>query len=214
MKNTIIFDMDGTLLNTLEDIAGGVNHTMRQYGLPQRRLEEVRCAVGNGARRLIAAFVPGGEENPCLEQILQDYEAYYETHCQIRTRAYDGILEMLRQLKARQVKMAIVSNKGDGAVKELTRLYFSEYIAASQGVRDGIRKKPAPDSVLEALNILGSRPEETLYVGDSEVDYHTAVNAGVDCVLVSWGFREREKLRQLQPDYLIDVPEELLSLCK
>lgn len=214
MKNTIIFDMDGTLLSTLEDIAGGVNHTMRQYGLPERSLEEVRRAVGNGARRLIAAFLPGGEEDPWLERILQDYEAYYEAHCQIRTRAYDGILEVLQQLKARQVKMAIVSNKGDGAVKELTRLFFADYIAASQGVRDGIRKKPAPDSVLEALKLLGSRPEEALYVGDSEVDYHTAVNAGVDCVLVSWGFREREKLRCLQPDYLIDVPEELLLLCK
>lgn len=210
--NTVVFDMDGTLLNTLDDIADGVNYILRRYGYQEKTLEEVRRAVGNGARRLLMAVIPGGEENPQFEQILKEYGAYYQEHCQIKTRAYDGVQQLLEALKEKGIKIAIVSNKGDGAVKELNRRYFSETIETAVGERPGIGRKPAPDSVLEALKILESSREQAVYVGDSEVDYHTAANAGMTCVLVSWGFRSREQLERLSPDYLIDAPLELLNI--
>lgn len=209
---TVIFDMDGTLLNTLEDIADGVNHTLKEYGYPQRTLEEVRCAVGNGARFLMRRMLPDGEENPKFEQILKVYEEYYKEHCQIKTGAYPGIRKLLEDLKQKSVGMAIVSNKGDGAVKELNRIYFSDSIAAAVGERPGIRRKPEADSVLEALRLLRGERKTALYVGDSEVDAATAANAGMDCALVSWGFRPRQQLQELGAAYLIDRPEELLEI--
>ncbi|MDO5346213.1 MAG: HAD family hydrolase [Lachnospiraceae bacterium] len=210
--DTVVFDMDGTLLNTLDDIADSVNAILRQYQYPEKSLEEVRLAVGNGARQLMRLVLPGGEENPKFEQILKEYGAYYQEHCQKKTRAYDGIPELLQALKDAGVKMAIVSNKGDGAVKELNRQYFAKNIETAVGEREGIRRKPEPDSVLEALRILDSQKERALYVGDSEVDYHTAKKGKLTCVLVSWGFRDREQLAALQPDYLIDDPEQLLDI--
>lgn len=209
-KDTIIFDLDGTLLNTLEDLTDGVNHTLRQWGFQERSMQEIRRALGNGARRLIELSLPEEVSASELEQVLKDYETYYQAHCHIKTRAYDGIPKLLEELKGRQVKTAIISNKGDGAVGELNRQYFSEYISTAQGVREGIRRKPSPDAVLEALKKLGSSPKDAVYVGDTEVDYETAKNAGMDCVLVSWGFRDREQLELLQPDLLIDAPVELL----
>lgn len=163
------------------------------------------------------ADAPGssaGEDNPLFAQILEEYGEYYQSHCQIKTRAYDGIPELLEKLEGAGVKAAIVSNKGDAAVKELNRRYFSKHIDTAVGERAGIRRKPEPDSVLEALRILGGSLERTLYVGDSEVDYHTAANAKMDCVLVSWGFRDRQQLEGLHPEYLIDRPEELLDIVK
>ena len=210
--DTVVFDMDGTLLNTLDDIADGVNYILRQYQYPEKSLDEVRRAVGNGARQLMRLMLPGGEENPRFDQILKEYGAYYQAHCQEKTRAYEGIPELLGALKEKGVKLAIVSNKGDGAVKELNRQYFAENIETAVGERPGIRRKPEPDSVLEALRILGSTRERALYVGDSEVDYDTAKNGKMACVLVSWGFRTREQLEALHPDYLIDRPEQFLTL--
>ena len=210
--DTVVFDMDGTLLNTLDDIADGVNYILRQYQYPEKSLDEVRRAVGNGARQLMRLMLPGGEENPRFDHILKEYGAYYQAHCQEKTRAYEGIPELLGALKEKGVKLAIVSNKGDGAVKELNRQYFAENIETAVGERPGIRRKPEPDSVLEALRILGSTRERALYVGDSEVDYDTAKNGKMACVLVSWGFRTREQLEALHPDYLIDRPEQLLTL--
>lgn len=208
---TVIFDMDGTLLNTLDDIADGVNYILEQYRYPRKTLDEVRRAVGNGAGRLMEGVLPGGRENPRFEQILGEYCQYYQAHCQIKTRAYDGILETLDRLKDAGVNMGIVSNKGDGAVKELNRQYFADYIQTAVGEQAGIRRKPWPDSVLEALRLLGGEQSKALYVGDSEVDYETAKNAGTDCALVSWGFRSRDFLEEFSPEYLIDRPEELLS---
>lgn len=211
--DTIVFDMDGTLLNTLEDIADSANYMLRRYGYPEQPLEKVRCTVGNGARRLMSGLLEQGEATPRFEELLAEYGAYYKSHCEIKTRAYDGIPEVLQKLKETGIKMAIVSNKGDEAVKALNRRYFGAVIGTAVGERPGIRRKPEPDSVLEALRILGSSPEKTLYVGDSEVDYYTAKNGGIACVLVSWGFRTREQLAALKPDYLIDRPEELAVLC-
>ena len=210
--DTVVFDMDGTLLNTLEDLHDAMNHILKKYGYPEKSLEEVRCAVGNGAGRFMRDMLPGGEENPEYEKLLQEYGAYYQAHCQIKTRPYEGIEELLRELNKRRIRTAIVSNKGDGAVKELNRQYFGEAIETAVGERQGIRRKPAPDSVLEALKLMGSSKETAVYVGDSEVDYHTAANAGMACVLVSWGFRHREQLEELKPDSIIDRPEELLKI--
>lgn len=205
----VIFDMDGTLLNTLGDLEDSVNHMLRKYGYPEKSEDEVRKALGNGAAYLMSRMVPGGKENPLFGQILEEYGAYYQSHCQIRTCPYEGVPEVLEKLKKRGVKLAIVSNKGDGAVQELNRYYFGEAIGTAVGERPGIRRKPWPDSVLEALRILGVPGEKALYVGDSEVDYETAKRAGIACALVSWGFRDREFLRSFSPDYLADIPLEL-----
>lgn len=208
----IIFDMDGTLLNTLDDIADSANYILHKYEYPQKTLEDVRMAVGNGARMLMKALLPNGEQTPDFERILEDYGAYYRDHCQIKTRPYEGVPELLQRLRDAGIKTAIVSNKGDAAVKALNLQYFGESINIAIGERKGIRRKPEPDSVLAALKELNCPRECALYVGDSEVDRATAANAGMDCMLVSWGFRGRKQLERLQAAYLIDSPEELLRL--
>lgn len=210
--DTIIFDLDGTLLNTIDDLADGVNYCMRRFGLPEHSVEEVRQFVGNGIRRLIERSVPEGEQYPEFEQIFEVFRVYYTEHCREKTKAYPGIMEMLAELKRKHLKMAIVSNKNIDAVRELNRIYFGEYIELALGDREGIRRKPYPDSVNAAIEMLHADRKNVLYVGDSEVDRETAENAGVDCVLVSWGFRDRELLEKLKPSAVIDRPAELLSV--
>lgn len=214
MIKAVIFDLDGTLLNTLEDITDSVNAAMRQFELPEVSLEKVRSSVGNGGRVLISKVVPEGEANPRFEEILGYYVPYYEGHCRIKTRPYDGILEMMGVLRDMGLKMAIVSNKGDGAVKELAAIYFQELVAEAVGEREGIRRKPWPDSVLEAMRLLACGPDEVLYVGDSEVDHETAQAAGIPDVLVTWGFRPAQDLAKLGSAYLIDRPEELADIIR
>ncbi len=210
MIKAVIFDLDGTLLNTLEDLTDSVNAALAHFDLPAKSIEYVRESIGNGGRMLISKVVPGGEEHPCFEQILEYYVPYYQSHCKIKTRPYDGIPEAMRALKDMGIRMAIVSNKGDGAVKELASVYFQDLAAEAVGEREGIRRKPWPDSVLEAMRLLKCGPDEVLYVGDSEVDHQTAMAAGIPDVLVTWGFRPAEDLRELGSAYLIDRPEELV----
>lgn len=210
--DTVIFDMDGTILNTLEDLTDSMNYILKTHGYLEKTMEECRRAVGNGAGCFLADMLPEGKNDPEFEELLKEYGVYYQGHSKIKTRPYEGIIALMDALKEQQVKIAIVSNKGDGAVKKLNTEYFGDKIETAVGERAGIRRKPEPDSVLEALRILGSDKEKALYVGDSEVDYHTAVNAEMACVLVSWGFRDREQLEQLKPDYIIDRPEELLKI--
>lgn len=210
--DTIIFDLDGTLLNTLEDLADAVNVVLSNHNFPKRSLEEVRRFVGNGIRRLMELAVPEDVTGDLFEQLFEEFRVYYTEHCQIKTKAYDGVLLLLEQLKKQGIAMAIVSNKNHGAVLELNDIYFKEYISVAIGQREGIRKKPAPDTVFEALKELGKEKETALYVGDSEVDYATAVNAGMDCVLVSWGFRTEEELAECEPVRFIDKAEELLDV--
>ncbi len=207
----VVFDMDGTLLNTLEDIADSANHILRKYAFPEKSLSEVRNAVGNGARFLLQSLLAKGERTPDFETMLKDYQAYYLGHCEEKTRPYDGVRELLKGLADALVKTAIVSNKGDQAVKDLNRKYFAGMIPIAVGEREGIRRKPKPDLLLEALNRMGCPKERALYVGDSEVDFETAKNAGMDCMLVSWGFRNREQLKALGAQYLIDSPQEFWS---
>ncbi len=212
MFRAIVFDLDGTLLDTLDDLTDSVNASLAHFSLPKVTKENVRDSIGNGARRLIEGVVKDGAAYPEFEELLAYYIPYYQAHCREKTAPYEGILPMMQAAKKAGIKMAIVSNKGDGAVKTLSELYFPGLVEAAVGERPGIRRKPVPDSVLEAMRLLDSAPEETLYVGDSEVDYETAKNAGISCMLVSWGFRDREMLEKMSPDYLIDKPEELLTV--
>lgn len=214
--DTVIFDMDGTLLNTLEDLTDSVNAAMRAFGRPERTLGEVRQFVGNGVLKLMERSVPEGREAADFEEIYEWFKDYYSKHSQEKTRPYDGILELVRNLKDRGYKMAIVSNKFHDAVCQLSHLYFGDLLPVSIGENEaaGIRKKPAPDTVLSALKELGSEPGKAVYVGDSEVDYATAVNSGLDCVLVSWGFRDRKLLESFEPQAIADTPEEVFAFCE
>ena len=210
--DTVIFDLDGTLLNTLEDLADAVNFVMRANEYPERTIEEVRCFVGNGIRRLMELAVPEGVSEDTFENVFEQFKSYYTDHCQIKTRAYEGIMELLEKLYTDGVSMAIVSNKNHAAVCELNEIYFKKYIEVAIGQKDGIRKKPAPDTVLQALKELGKEKESAIYVGDSEVDFLTAQNTGMDCVLVTWGFRTTEELGVYEPMAFIEKPEQLLNV--
>ena len=214
MYNTVIFDLDGTLLNTIDDLADAVNYVQEKYGIEKHSVDLVRQHVGNGIRNLVIRSVPQGEENPKFEEMFACYKEYYQEHCQIKTAAYSGIMELLKSLHNKEIKMAIVSNKAHPAVVELNDIYFKDYIRVAIGENEaaGIQKKPAPDSVFHALELLGSKKSEAIYVGDSEVDYATAKNSGLDCVLCSWGFRDRELLESFEPMAIIDQPEQLLEI--
>ena len=212
MYRAIIFDLDGTLLNTLEDLKDGVNYALAAKGFPERSLEEIRTFVGNGIANLIARSVPEGTDEEVRSEVLQEFRPYYTKHCRVKTRPYDGILDLLANLKKQGFLMGIVSNKNDAAVKELAKYYFADYVETAIGEREGIQKKPAPDSVYEVMRLLGVGREQTVYVGDSEVDRATAINAGVDCISVTWGFREEKVLWELKPEYLIHKPEEIIRI--
>ena len=214
MRKAIIFDLDGTLLDTLVDLRDAVNVALEKYGLPTRSLEEVRRFVGNGLRVLMLQAVEQGEENPVFEELFVFFKEYYKTHCNEKTTLYDGVKELLDALKEQNIKMAIVSNKFDIGVKSLKEQYFSEYVEIAIGEREGIRRKPAPDSVEEAIRLLGVEKEDCVYVGDSEVDITTASNAGISCVSVAWGFRDEEFLREKGADVVIHRPLELLEYIK
>ena len=210
--DTVIFDLDGTLLNTLEDLADAVNFVMREHQYPERTIDEVRRFVGNGIRRLMEQAVPETVSGDEFELVFEKFKSYYTEHCQIKTCAYDGIMPLLEDLYEKGYAMAIVSNKNHAAVCELNDIYFKEYIKVAIGQKDGIRKKPAPDTVIQALKELGKEKETAIYVGDSEVDFATAENTGMDCVLVTWGFRTVEELAEFSPTAFINRPEELLGV--
>lgn len=212
--DTVIFDLDGTLMDTLEDLADAVNEILSRNGYPVRTIREVRRIVGNGLRQTLTLCLPEGTKQEVVDRLLPEFASYYQENCQIKTKPYDGIEDTLRGLSARGFKLAIVSNKRDEAVKKLNREYFAEYVRVAIGENEsaGIRKKPAPDTVYQALRELGSSREQAVYVGDSEVDRMTAENAGLPCVSVDWGFRDREELEKLKPAWLISRPEELLKI--
>ena len=208
----VIWDLDGTLLNTLDDLAASVNAALAMNGMPLRSTEEVRAFVGNGIRNLMMRAVPDGEANPAFDKALEDFTRHYGAHSRDRTRPYDGILEMLDRLSAAGVKHAIVSNKIDFAVKALSRAYFGERMCAAIGDDPSRARKPAPDSVLAAMREMGVTAQETVYVGDSDVDVLTARNAGVPCVAVLWGFRDEACLRAAGAGRLARTPDELREI--
>ena len=210
--HTILFDLDGTLLNTLEDLTDAVNYVMESFDFPRHSIEDVRCFVGNGIRVLMQRAIPEGEENPRFDEAFELFKSYYLAHNKIKTRPYDGIMELLGELKKRGVHMAIVSNKNQPTVEALCEEEFQGLISVAVGDGEGRARKPAPDGPMEAIRRLGlSGTDGVLYVGDSEVDAQTAENAGLGCVLVTWGFRTRQEMAPYAAFSFIDRPEELLE---
>ena len=210
--DAIIFDLDGTLLDTWRDLRVSVYYALTLHGYPERTLEEIRTFVGNGVRNLMTKALPGGVENPKFEQIFSDFKAHYAVHFRDLTCPYDGIMGLTDELSRRGVRMAIVSNKSDAEVKKLNELFFGGKFDSAIGERPGVARKPAPDSVLATLETLGIAKERAVYVGDSEVDIRTARNANLDCIAVTWGFRTREELIEAGATVLIDKPLDILDL--
>lgn len=209
----VVFDMDGTILNTLEDLADSLNVTLEHFGYPQHTIEEVCSFVGNGIRLLIERGVPKGLSTEEIDQVFDYFMEYYQEHCADKTKPYEGIEETICRLRSAGIRTAVVSNKADCAVKELAEKYFSGLFDVAVGERKGISKKPAPDGVDDVLKQLGIPREKAVYVGDSEVDVATARNAHMDSLIVEWGFRKADFLREKGARILIKKPEEILSYC-
>ena len=212
MKRLIILDLDGTILDTLDDLTDSINAALSQAGLPLRTREETRAVLGNGARRVVGESVPAGTEEAVTEQVFAFFTRYYAAHCEEKTGPYEGLTEALIYLKEQGCRLAVISNKPDPAVKKLCGAYFPGLFDTACGERPGIRRKPAPDAVDAVREELGFAREETIYVGDSEVDIQTAENAGILCLSVSWGFRSVEELGAAGATQIIDRPEQLREL--
>ena len=210
--DTYIFDLDGTLLNTLDDLALAVNFALRSYGMPEHTRDDIRRFVGNGVRLLMIRAIPQGEQNPQFEEVFNTFRQYYMQHSLDTTRPYDGIQEVLLTLRQRGCRLAVVSNKFDAATKELCKHFFPNTIEVAVGEHEaeGIRKKPAPDTVIEALSQLGVSADNAVYVGDSDVDLQTARNAGLPCISVLWGFRDKDFLLAHGATTFITSPQELM----
>jgi phosphoglycolate phosphatase len=207
-----IFDLDGTLLDTLDDLAAATNHALRVHGMPEHSRDDVRRFVGNGVRKLVERAVPEGTDEQQTEAVLTTFRSYYLAHSLDRTRPYEGIPELLTGLKQRGCRLAVVSNKFCAATEELCRHFFPDTIGVAIGENEaaGIRKKPAPDTVLAALRQLGTGAEGAVYVGDSDVDIATARHAGLPCISVLWGFRDRDFLLAHGATMLAAHPLDLL----
>lgn len=205
----IIFDLDGTILDTLEDLHCSLNAALSHFQLPGRTLQEARSFIGNGIRRLIELSVPADTPTEMIDQIQDVFTRHYKLHCNDRTRPYDGILPLLHDLRSAGYLTSVVSNKDDYAVRQLCDQHFPDLFDAAVGSREGVRRKPAPDTVNHVLEQLGILPSEAVYIGDSEVDYHTAQNAGMELITVTWGFRDSEYLREIGCKTLIHTPERL-----
>lgn len=208
----VVLDLDGTLLNTLDDLTASTNWALSNNGLPERTTEEVRTFVGNGIRLLIERAVPQGTTKELTEQTFADFKRHYVQHCQDKTCLYDGIPEMLQALKAAGLQMAIVSNKLQAGVDELYERYFSDTVEVAIGERLSVRRKPAPDMVQLALSELGVEASEAVYVGDSDVDLLTARNSGLPCISVLWGFRDREFLLQHGATDMAETPKDVVNM--
>lgn len=207
-----IFDLDGTLLDTLEDLYRATNLALDRHSLPCRTRDEVRMFVGNGVETLIRRAVPEGTDETMVEAVLSDFKTTYAAICEDHTAPYDGIMELLAALRARGIRVAVVSNKFDAATKKLCAKYFGDLIEIAVGERAGIRKKPAPDTVFEALSILSVTAEDAVYIGDSDVDIETARGAGMPCLSVTWGLRDEDFLIEHGATVLVHTPRELLEI--
>ena len=213
MKKAVIFDLDGTLLNTLDDLADSTNYALSKFGYPTRTIEEVRQFVGNGVAKLIERAIPEGKNNSNFEECLAIFKENYAQNMYNKTAPYNGIIEMLSNLKSKGIKIAVVSNKFDLAVKELCKKYFEGFIdfAAGENEAQGIKKKPAPDTVISVLNEFNFAPEDAVYVGDSDVDIMTAKNSKMPCISVTWGFRDEKFLLENGATILINAPSEIYN---
>lgn len=207
MFQTVIFDLDGTLLDTLSDLTNAVNYVLERYGYPLRSKAEIRRFLGNGARNLIQCALPEAVDAETFEKILSDYIVYYNAHAQIFTAPYEGVETLLATLQSKGIAVAVVSNKGDEAVKALVGQYFPS-VPVVIGERKGVRRKPAPDSLLEAMRELNANPETTVLVGDSEVDALAAKNAGIAWAAAGWGFRDKDELLAHNPAVYLTTPRD------
>ena len=206
---TYIFDLDGTLLSTLADLAASTNYALRTHHMPERSIDEVRRVVGNGVKKLMERAIPDGLNNPLFEETFATFRQHYMQHNLDTTQPYPGIMQLLEQLKAEGKNIAVVSNKFYAATRELCRHFFGDLVPVAIGEREDIRKKPAPDTVIEALRELGVDKEGAVYIGDSDVDIMTAKNSGMPCVSVLWGFRDKEFLLEHGATTLISQPEDM-----
>ncbi|WP_026523213.1 HAD family hydrolase [Butyrivibrio sp. MB2005] len=208
----VIFDLDGTLLYTLEDLMLSANYALSKHGMETCSLHDIQYRVGNGVQKLMERCVPGGLENPDFQAVFADFKEHYKVHCNDNSGPYKGIPELLTALKEKGYKLAIVSNKFMDATKELAALYFKDTIDVAIGESAGIRKKPEPDTVIEAMRILGVTASDCVYVGDSDVDIKTAANSGMPCISVAWGFRTREEQQEAGGKIFADVPDDIIKL--
>ena len=212
---TAIFDMDGTILDTLDDLADSVNYALGLHGMPASPRPEVRQHLGNGMDYLIAHSVPAGTSHELEQQVLAEFKADYAKRCVVKTAPYPGILDLMAELRRRGIARAVVSNKGDFAVQELVERYFPGVFDIAVGEREGIRRKPAPDTVYAVMDELGADPVDTVYIGDSEVDVETARNAGIACIAVDWGFRDHDVLVGLGAPVIVSDTQALLTaICR
>lgn len=206
-----IFDLDGTLLYTLKDLANSTNYALKENNLPERTLNEIQNFVGNGIKKLIERAVPKGTSEECTEKTYTSFMMHYTKHCMDYTKIYDGILEMLGELQNRNIKIAIVSNKADVAVKKLCDHYFKSKYNIAVGAIENIPKKPAPDSVFYVINKLNININKTIYIGDSEVDIQTAKNAGIPCISVSWGFKSLDFLQKYGATMIANKANDIIT---
>ncbi len=212
MIDTVIFDLDGTLLFTLEDLKNSTNFALCQFNFPPRTLEEVRTFVGNGVKKLIERAVPENTDFSTIEKVLEVFKQNYSQNMYNCTKPYNSIEKLLKELRQKKFKIAVVSNKFDSAVKELCKKYFNELIDVAIGQRDNVPKKPAPNGVFQAIKELKSDIKNCIYVGDSDVDVQTAKNASIPCIGVTWGYRDEELLKSKGVDYIANDPLEILNL--
>lgn len=210
--DAVLFDLDGTLLYTLDDVTDSMNYMLGKHEFPQRSRDEIKSFVGEGAGQLIERAIPGGKSNPEYEKCLADYFAHYFSNMQNKTHPFVGIPETVRKLHEGGCKLAVVSNKIDSATKELTQNFFGDYIKVAIGQTRDTAAKPAPDNLFRALGELGAGPGEAVYVGDMEIDIETARNSGTVCVAVTWGYRDRKILEENGAEYIIDKPQDLLDI--
>ncbi len=208
---TFVFDLDGTLLNTLNDLAASTNYALRWAGMPEHTVDEVRRFVGNGVKKLMERAIPGGLDNPRFDETYATFRQHYLVHSLDTTEPYPGMMETLKALHEQGKHLAVVSNKFYAATQELCQHFFADYVHVAIGERENIRKKPAPDTVMEALRQLGADRTTAVYIGDSDVDIDTAKNCGMPCISVLWGFRDRQFLLEHGATCLIEKPEDLLA---
>lgn len=212
MIKAILFDLDGTLLDTLEDLTDSVNYILHKHGMPERTLDEIRSFIGNGVPTLIARSVPCDTDSETVKICIDGMMKYYKDHADIKTKPYDGIMELLDNLKKQNIMIAVVTNKAEEAAKILCKAKFGDVLDLVIGDNGKDKLKPAPDNVFRALNDLNLEKEDVLYVGDSDVDMITAKNAQLESVGVTWGFRDEDVLRKNGADHIINAPLELLNL--
>lgn len=207
--DTVIFDMDGTILYTLDDLTDAVNYAMAKVGLKLREVEEIRGFVGNGIKKLVERCMPENYSKELFGRAYEYFSEYYKEHCYDKTRAYDGVNGLVGELRAKGIKTAVVSNKDDYGVKTLCDVFFKGLFDSQKGVRENLAKKPAPDLCEEALKELKAEKKNAVYVGDSDVDFLTAKNSGLDFIGVSWGFKGREFLKNLGAENIADTPSDV-----